>query len=332
MRITLGQAKTEVEAIPNINLAATDTRIVTLINRAQRRIIEESGAQLISRRIRICLDENCITAPFGVSSFTDVAMSDTPMPILNEWYEFLDRGGGVYLDTPADSHGLRLVERGESCLFRDIIGVDKQIKIYTDIVEADGTNIWLYGRDEASRWIRTDPDGTGYVNGERISIAGTGPFTSTKIFSEITGVVKPVTRGMVRLYSLQPSTADERAIAIYEHNEEVPSYQRYLVRGEDVCECEDNATLTAMALMEFVPAAEDNDDLVVYSMEALLLMCSSIQKMQDNKFAEGLALSRESIRRMAMARDKHSPRERTSVEYHIFPKDTLDSHRIGRVY
>ncbi len=115
----------------------------------------------------------------------------------------------------------------------------------------------------------------------------------------MTGVQKPDTNGVVRLYEYNTDTATQRALAYYEPDETVPQYRRSLIAGigSGGCtsgECE-TKTVTVMAKLRFIPVVNDTDYLPIGNIPAIKDMVQSIRKMENNLFEEAKAYEASAI-------------------------------------
>lgn len=291
MRTTLLDFKNS--RIPAImNLAPGDARTIQLCNEAQQRLIQNGEMFYgLFQRIQFCLDSGCLVLPRQIASIESVALCDRPIAVRNRWFEFLDTGYGLQSDgvCGAGSCGAnQLLDRGETCAFADLIGQDKTIKVYTDVTEATDAIITLLGYDENNIWIRTFVDGE-WIDGEQVSLSG-GPNTSTKLFTSLTGVQKPITLGTVRLYEYDTTLLTQRAIAIYEPDETNPSYRKMFINGLDgatCCDSADTIQVTVMAKLEYIPARRDTDWLLIGNLPALKDEIQSIMKYENNLAQEG---------------------------------------------
>lgn len=334
MRVTLQMAREELADLPNANLCVDDPRIDTLINRCQRRIIEKSRSDLLHRRIRICVSNKCIVTPRGIVTLTDAAIGTVPIPVRNGWYEFLPNQSGVD-DGKSNCVPVGLHYRQEVCTIRNIPVTASTIKIYTEQEEAADSYVTIYGFDQYERKVRTDWDLDGEPeDGERISIAGPATvFTGTVAWGGggISNLVKSSTRGRVLVYSVDPTTTAETLIGVYDDDETNPSYKEYLLRGEQIPDDENPLTFTAMAKMEFIPAKNPDDVLIVPSLEAIRLMAEAVLKMDNNQFAEGVGISREAMRHFGEVRDHNMPIEQIAVSMRSQGTARLNKRRIGRI-
>lgn len=336
MRISLQDALEEFASIPNANLCADDPRTTALVNRCQRRIIEKSRADLLHRRIVICVDNNCIVTPRGVVALTDAGVFQSPIPIRNGWYEFLPKDDGIFVDQKTDLNTeISLHFRQEVCTIRNVSVTGATLKFYTDVQEAANSYVMVYGYDKYERKVRTDWDGDGEPeDGERIYIGNPGnEFTGTTewLAGGLLRVTKTATRGRVLVYQVHPTTLAETLLAVYEDDEEKPSYKQYLLRGYSTCNQCQPTTFTAMAKLEFIPAKYPDDELIVPSLEALRLMAEAVLKMDNNQFGEGVGISREAMKHFGNVRDHNTPVEQIAVSLRTQGSAYQTKRRIGGI-
>ena len=294
MRTTLANAKdsTLTNIAATINIAPNDPRFVQRINEAQQRLVQSGEVFYgLYQKMQFCVDSGCIVLPRQVAAVESVALCDHPIPIHGRWFEFLETGNGIRGDGTCGTNcgGNSLLDRGETCTFADIIGSNKKIKVYTDLGESVSAVIILLGYDENGQWIRTMVGGS-WMDGEQVSLSG-GPHTSTKFFTSITGVQKPITNGPVRLYEYDTTLLTQRDIAVYEADETNPSYRKMFLsglEGSSCSDCEDGTNqVTVMARLEFIPARNDSDFLLISNLPALKDEIQSILKYESNLPQEG---------------------------------------------
>jgi hypothetical protein len=292
-RTTLGQVKEEINWPETIGYCSTDPRVVAAINKAQRRLLKRGLWWGCYGRYRMCVTDGCITWPRQFATIEMVSVCDRPVTIRNEWFEFIENGPGLQ---DGEDCGPELYDRGTAISFNDVQGSNKKIKVYADVAESAGSKILLQGYDENGNWIRTLVSGE-YVDGEYVAISTT-PTLSTKTFSSLTGVQKPVTNGTVRIYTYDTVALTQRALAIYEPNENIPSYRRSLITGLDNIPDGETRSVTVMAKHEFIPAVKDTDYLVIGNIDAIEEMCASLKKARDNIFQEAELCEQRAIREL----------------------------------
>jgi len=285
-RITVADAKAA--RIPNVlNIPASDPRFLAFLNEAIERLIEMNRKWVGTvQKYRVCMSNGCITWPRQVETVEAVAVCDWPIRIRNHWYEFVEHGFGLRKET--DGCATDMYDRGSVCSFEDIRGTDKKIKAYCDISTDADHPILLQGYNEDGNWIQT-PDGNGgWTDGEIVYPSATGTLSTYK-FTALTGVQKPVTAGVIRLYEYNTTDATQRAMALYEPDETRPTYRRSLIAGlsgHSSCTgattgCS-TKTVTVLAKMAFMPVYKDTDWLLIQSLSALRNMCQALRKEENN--------------------------------------------------
>ncbi len=297
MRTTLAQARAS--QIPKIlGVCSTDSRVVTYINEATQRLMTRGKWVGTVQKYAVCVSGGCITWPRQIATIESVAVCDTPIKIRNEWHEFLENGVGL---RDADDGGLTLYDRGTACSFDDMSGTTKKIKVYADVPEDSSARILLQGLDENGNWIRTQDAGS-WVDGEYVSINASTPQLSTKFFSSLTSVQKPVTNGTVRIYQYDTVATTQTPMGYYEPDETIPWYRRSLITdlvNQGACDgastsCATKA-VTVMAKMAFIPVVNDTDYLLIGNIPALKDMIQSIRKYENNLFEEAQAWESKAI-------------------------------------
>lgn len=306
-RLTLAQVKDPASGIARVlNVPPSDSRFVGYVNEAYEALVEEMKSAGTVWRYQICVTDGCITFPRQIAAIEAVAVCDQPLTIRNQWFEFLDSGFGLQGDGSCGSGAcnLQLLERSPACTFADIRGSAKQIRVYADVAEEAGAKILLQGYDDNNNWIRTEtaPGNGIWQDGEKVTIS-TAPTNSTKFFSALTGVQKPITNGSVRLYEYDTVLLTQRAMAVYEPDETTPWYRRSLIpglsaladNGDDECE---SVSVVVMAKLDFIPLRNDTDYLVISSIPALKDMCQSVRKGESNLANEAAEWHMRAIRKL----------------------------------
>lgn len=294
MRTTLAQAKAHTGIQRIAGMCSDDPRLVDLINEAQQRLLTRGKWWGTYQKYQICVANGCITWPRQIATIEAVAVCNQPIKVRNEWHEFLENGWGL---RNGDSSGLTLFDRGSVCAFDDITNNTTKIKVYADVAEDDDAEILLQGYDENGNWIRTQVDGA-WVDGEYVAINAATPATSTKFFASLTGVQKPITNGPVRLYKYDTSDSTQSAMAYYEPDETTPWYRRSLISdlanqgSSSTCETK---AVTVMAKMEFIPARQDTDYLLIGNLPALKDMIQAVKKGEADLFEEALAWENKAV-------------------------------------
>lgn len=284
-RLTLGEARNSraIYKLIENGVCPTNAAVVDRINEAQERLLAKGKWYNMKERYCFCAYDGCVTLPRNLESILAIHIDKQPVRIQSQWYEFIDSGAGI---DDCNCCGINSpIDRGNVSLFRDICG-DKYIRVYCDVNEDTTSRILIKGYDTDGNRVMTNYMGS-WIDGEYISLAPPYPKVSTKVYSSIETVIKDVTKGYVRLYQYDATTATQSAIAIYAPDEEYPVYRRYKIPSLSY-NCETGATdnpsqVTLLAKKRFIPAVNDTDDLLITNIGALKNMIIAIVKEENGE-------------------------------------------------
>jgi len=316
MPTTLKMAKES--RIPVVVGACADSdKFLAYLNEAQERLLSRGLWKGAYARVRMCVDNSCITWPRQVENVEAIRLRDFYGVVRNEWFQFLTFEPRSYLSnccTPnwwncgAESN---LFNQGTFPTFADIQGVNKKIKVYLQYPEDDGKRIFLQGLDENGNAVRT-VEGGERVDGEYVTLASPS-VTTTNFFSVLAAVQKDITAGDVRLYTVDPD-GNEKAIGVYEPDETIPSYRRtYLRPFPAATRCCDYRTIEAMVKLAFIPARRDTDFLLIGNLAALKYECQAIKKEEDDLTVEAEMYHQKAIRELNHELRTYNGRDNVSV-------------------
>lgn len=278
MRLTLAQAKAS--RIPqSIGLLPTDSAFVAILNEATQRLLSRGKWVGTYGVYQITTSNGLLTWPRQLETIETLSISNYPVELRNQWFEFLSNGPLLQADLSSNSAGFtydwQAYDRGNTCTFASITGLVSKVRVYTDVAEAAGSKILLLGYDQNNNWIRTQVGGV-WQDGEYVVLtAGAGAHTdSTNLFTKLTAVQKPATSGFVRLYAYDTVALTQTAIAVYE-----PSDTNCSFRCTYVSQIASTATanVTVMGKFAFIPVAVDTDYLLIGNIPALKEMCRAIR-------------------------------------------------------
>ena len=290
MRATLATAKAS--SIPDIlGMCSTDTRFVQILNEAHKRLVDEGKWWGTFQNYNIYVGtDGCLVWPRQVATIESFAINDVPQRIRNGWYSYLETGYGIRTACQ-DSGETQMIDQGTAVVYEDMPGNTHYLQCYSEVAEAASARILVQGYDDDGQWIRTNDSGT-WIDGEYMSISTTVQ-TSVNIFSTVTGVIKPVTNGPVRLsYYLAPGPAVP--IGYYEATETIPEYRKTLIPGlANVADytCPNDTTtiiqkriIQTVVKLDHIDVVTDNDFLVIGNVPALKMACKAVQfENQENQ-------------------------------------------------
>lgn len=336
MRTTLAEAKASKSGIARaLNIAACDSRFVDFVNNAQQRLSEMGRWWGTYRRLYVCLTKACITWPREVAAVEGFKLCDTGIDLLNEWYEF-----GEAVRSGDDSCGApSLVDRPNACQFTDI-GTTAQIRIYPSVAADAGTKILLQGIDPNGIPIRTLVSGA-YVDGEQVTIAAPFVTSSFEFLSPgLLGVQKPVTKGRLNVYAVDPVSGTETKIAVWEPSEVNPTYRRSFMENMPTGCCQPtcgtglngcdpapipsctNLVGEAIVRLELVPASVDTDWLFISNVPALAAACRALMHEDRNQKGEAEVEWERAKRILRNELEKYCPGDKVRVNVRPFGSAT----------
>lgn len=287
-KLTLSDCKDEV-ADDVAGICSDDARIISMINQSQRRLMLRGKWVGTVQRYRINATSGQVTWPRQITTIEAVAFCDSPGEIRNGWHEFLGYGYGLL--NSDDGWTRNLIDRGTACTHTEITAgqTNRRVRVYAEVPESATSYIIVQGYDENGNWIRRQVDGE-WIDGEQILISTT-PQLSVKKFTSVTGIIKPVTNGSVRIYEYNDTTAaNVQQLGYYEPDETKPIYRRSLLPGimdTEVCEgTEDSRYVTVAVKLRHIPVRVDNDWLILGNLDAIKLGVQAILKERRELFEE----------------------------------------------
>lgn len=260
-------------------MCATDARIVQFINSAQQRLLNEGKWWGTCAKYTICSTAGCITLPPQFATIESVALCHRPIPVRNFWYEFLENGLGTRGEC---SCWPEAVYRGRYPVFTDITGVDKKLLWVADVLADVGQKALFLGYDENANWIRTQVNGV-WQDGEIITASQSPGTQSVHKFSIITDIQFPAgMSGQSWLYSYSTTDASQIMLGHYQAFEVRPSYARYLFPSlQNQSSGSKPVLVEAMCKLEFIPAINPTDYLLIANIPALEEMCVALNRSEN---------------------------------------------------
>jgi hypothetical protein len=181
-----------------------------------------------------------------------VRVDDNVRELASPWYNYLVGTNDI------SQFNTRVQDQGDGfCVFKQP-RVPAQLRVECD--DEDGV-VEIHGTDASDVDIYTD---SGIQHGIRLVFndAKTGSY-----FQQITGVIKPDTDHVMKLYACYNTGPDE-VIGIYAPGELVPSYRRYLI-PEAVNATDTDSMVRALVQLRHVDLTNDNDICPISNFQAL---------------------------------------------------------------
>lgn len=267
--------------------------------------------------ISVPRDNPYITCPRGVASLAAIDVCGHPIPLKNQFSEYLEFGTGRLPKTGRWGElGRRWGQtsghtRNYAATFSDLSGGPQQIMVIAENNEdcvpnpLTGAVPRVLVQGTCNGMPVTTLDGPNTVQGEFVTI--TQPYVLTNNnFDQLTGIQKDVTIGNIQIWQSDPWWGSAEILSVMEPTETTGWYRRYYINGlppgccryNRACKLpglifppppcprpsrQDFVEVTALARLELIPATVDSDYLLIQSVEALKLECMAgyMYGMQD---------------------------------------------------
>lgn len=297
-RITLGDCMAS--RLPQaVGLCAVDTAgVAAIVNSAQQRILfaRELGdvgwfGGWSELSFDVSQDDPYITLPRGYTSIIAIDICTAPIPLRNQFFEFMLYGFGRFPKGVCASGrsrnscaSLQTYDRGFFPSFTDVIPPDKKLRFYLTDSGDVGKRVLVGYKDANGIPVRT-LDGVVQVDGEFLTLVA--PFVDTTYdVSVLTSLQKDITLGRVTVFQVDVNTAEETQISYLEPGETVAGYRRYLLDPlpRNCCNLPQSTSTTvqvkALCRLDYIPAVVTTDFLVVSNLEAITNEAQAIRYSQ----------------------------------------------------
>lgn len=279
-RLTLGDARPTISRVTQSQFPPESDAVRDRINEAQQRLIFRGKWPGLEARYAFCTYEGCIVLPRELDAVLGFDVDKTPRQINSGWYEFLETGPGI----TGRMGWSDAIDRGSTVTFNSIC-TPSLIRVYSDALEATGSQILIKGFNQYGNRVMTYDVNGNLIDGEYVSLVNASPNVTVNTFKSIDSVVKPYTKGPVRLYAWDGAST-QTSLAVYQPSEINPTYRWYSVPGlqpnPDTASIKPK-TITVYAKRRFIPAILDTDDLMITNIAALKNMVMAIEYEERNE-------------------------------------------------
>lgn len=288
--------------------------IAQYVNAAQRRLLmcREAGDEgwwgtwaEIAFTVSRC--EPVVMAPREVARLEMIDVCGRPVPIQNQFYEYLAFGNGRMGGARRRKLGCSPTQaytRNDAILWSPLVTPPKIIRVYPGSLAdvQSGARAFVGGLDSNGTVVYTQ-DGTNIVQGAFVTLAS--PFVDFPMqFNEITGVQKDPTTAPVQFFQVDPATGAQSSILTMQPGELVAGYRRYYLDNLPYSCCPQPRgnpcvppfpgpqplQVTALAKLQLIPVAVDTDYLLFQNLEAVIEECCSVRYSEmDESSAKELA-------------------------------------------
>jgi len=263
------------------------TRFLQWLNEAEGRMLAYGRWWGSIVEAQFCVEQGCLVWPRQVGSIEQVAICGQPIEIENSWYSYTTNlahiencsgccGGSGGSGSASNMRGnawacghmnMRMRAK-EAASFAWTRGSNKVLRFYPTHSDDVGKQIVVQGYDSNNIWVRTNPGGTGVIDGELITLAL--PFTDTTTLwypGSPSAIQKDVTSYRVLMYEYDTVTNIARQLGDYQPSETNPSYRVSYIPHFDRINCgrscttgdTNRRTVTALVKLAHVELEADRD-------------------------------------------------------------------------
>lgn len=289
-----------------IHKAASDRPgCARIVNAAQERLLfakeagDESWEGTFAEMVFVVNPvDRYITLPRGVARLEMMNACQRPVPVNNQFYEYLLFGNGRMpkLDRYAGWSTIHSAfARNNAVTWTDLnVSTGPQYLQAVPVNPADANGplrVLFQGDDNTGSPIYTQ-DGNSRVIGEFVTLQQ--PFAQTTYqFTKLTGIQKDQTVGPVQIFQVDPVWGTQILLLTMEPSETTAWYRRYYldrlpshccnggVYYPQSCGCLEPTPaklVTAICKLDLIPVIADTDYLLLTSIEALIEECASLYR------------------------------------------------------
>lgn len=287
-RLQLSDARAS-SAIRNVaGKCSNTTEFADLVNRATAKLIKRGAWFGTEVLMRFCVYGCRVVWPRYVSTFLGARFCNYgEIEVKNSWYSIIgpptcyagnwNRGGNMIVFS----------DGGLVPCFNEITGNTGKFLRYHVVKNTDyNKNITFYGKQFGGQPLQEKISGV-WQNG--LTLTSQQPIAqTTTLVTKINQVVREPTEGMTYVYQYDPVTTDQIMLAQYEPNETNPQYRSSIVNGIRAIPGHTDANgrctrqIEALVKLEFIPATNDRDFLIIDDMDALALAIQSLKFQEAN--------------------------------------------------
>jgi hypothetical protein len=285
MRLILSQAQQYLAEYVDYGTCPTDPRVTSWINLAIERLLPVLNPEKTLARYVFPVLNRIITLPPEIKTVLAANLNypcgqtdcnswlQQVVQVRNRWYEMIPGGPAGYGPNsfiPCSPNVLMDLGTGYSTIADACTMASPQIiRVYADVPQpAREGAIFINGLDADGNQL-VSYDDAGYHQALQILIPmqGENYIDSAVQISQLNTVVKPMTKGRIRLYAVDPIANTQTPIAIYAPTDIAPDYRRYQLTwcGALV----ENTTIVLQCKRQFIWTTDPDADLLITNLGAL---------------------------------------------------------------
>lgn len=328
--LTLGQCRVSRQINAIAGVCSTSADFASLVNEAYQRAMRRGDWEGTLIPMQVCIRRGCVTWPRQVESIRAINICGCPVPISNNWYQFLPGNQRNWWGTCrnnfsafSDSH---MTQQLQVCSFEDIYGAGRYVRFICEKREDFGKTVTIYGVNDATGLPLKQKVGGVWIDGVTLTLK-TG-FVSTPVtVRRVSRIQKDVTQGIVFGYGYDAANDVMEPFGQYEPTETNPLYMRYKLTSP-ICTgrtgssaspaCAEHKSALALVKLSFVPAVADSDVVGIQNIDALKMLIQSIRFEEASDLNNKRQYELDAIRELNLDLNNIIPKEDMAVEVRAF--------------
>lgn len=271
--------------------------IAAAVNAAQEQLLYDKAAgeeswngSFAEIAFNVSRSQPYITLPREIARLEGVTVCNKPVPVNNQFFEYLQFGNGRMSSNRCRCPGeLEVYARNNAVTFTDLSNAPQMVRAYATNIQDAGQRVLIQGIDSNGMPVSSQ-NGLTRVGGTFLFLETTG-VTTTILFNFLTGIQKDQTAGQVQIYQVDPTTGDESLLLTMEPSETTASYRRYYFSNLP-CNCcpvpgatEGTVQVTAIAKLDLIPVQVDTDYCLLQCKEALIEEAQALRLREADTMA-----------------------------------------------
>lgn len=279
------------EEIQRVIGSCDDETYFARLTEAQELLANLSNWDPLVGSMDICTCERVVVLPDDVEMPLAINIGGRPADFRNKWFEFHLNGPGS--DCCAMGCGWNWADTGEHPTYRTIKN-SSTLYAYSDLDEGLSTSIRVFGYDKCDKWIMTEDCDGKLVDGFEVPVLfglGAGIPVPQQV-KRITRILKPITRGFVKLVALESGSNHSTLLGYYRPSEQTPNYRRIVLNGAyNICRwldtCAPQMSWVRMKFRKKTYKINSMDDLIyLNSVTAIKMAVQAIKKYENDLIDE----------------------------------------------
>lgn len=323
MLLTLGQVKTGPVG-RSCGIATTDPNFAAIVNDATRQLMNRGSffACVQPMYLPVVVSNQGheeLICPSGVESILAINNRHTPARVRDYWYRYVLWDDGFYhcFDGFEDSfireggrwrrrHAVAYGIGSVPCTWQINPANPMYVRATSSSANDSGINISIFGLDQNGQPVQAVltlaiPPGQTYPMASSVS--------DGVQFSQIQRVVKDLSNGYVTLQQ-DDNNGNLIPISVYAPSEQTPDYTVMRLEG-----FHHQPMLAVIAVLSFIPALADTDNVMIENQDALRDMVLSIRRKEAGNTEGAAMLESAAVHELNLELDKHFPDEQFVVDY-----------------